>query len=41
MFIKLAKTYFDEDLVKKRWDEYLSFEAELMKTLKPRGDRMH
>jgi tRNA-(ms[2]io[6]A)-hydroxylase len=41
MFISLAKLYFDEELVKKRWDEYLKFEANLMKELVPRGDRIH
>lgn len=41
MFISLAKRYFDEELVKKRWDEYLKFEANLMKELTPRGDRIH
>lgn len=41
LFIKLAKLYFDEDRVKKRWKEYLEFEAEMIKGLEVRGDRMH
>lgn len=41
LFIKLAKLYFDEDVVKKRWQEYLDYEAELMKSLEVRGDRIH
>lgn len=41
MFIKLAKLYLPEEDVKKRWAEYLEFEAEMLKTLEVRGDRMH
>lgn len=41
MFIKLAKLYFDEDRVMTRWREYLEFEAEMVKGLEVRGDRMH
>lgn len=41
LFIKLAKLYFDEDRVKKRWKEYLEFEAEMIKGLEVRGDRIH
>jgi tRNA-(ms[2]io[6]A)-hydroxylase len=41
MFIDLAKTYFDEDRVKKRWQEYLNYEATVMNELSLRGDRMH
>ena len=40
-FIKLAKKYNDPSKVEKRWSELLREEAEIMKTLKPRGDRMH
>jgi len=40
-FIQLAKLYFDEDRVMKRWNEYLAFEAEMIKSLEVRGDRMH
>ena len=41
LFIDLAKTYCDPEKVKKRWDEYLAYEAEVMKALELRGDRMH
>lgn len=41
LFIDLAKLYGDEARVKKRWQEYLDFEAEIMKNLEVRGDRMH
>ncbi len=41
LFIDLAKEYADEEKVKTRWQEYLDFEAKLMKELELRGDRMH
>lgn len=41
LFIDLAKTYFPEDRVKARWQEYLEKEAEIMQDLELRGDRMH
>jgi len=41
MFLRLAKLYGGEEKVEKRWQEYLTFEAEMLKTLEVRGDRMH
>jgi tRNA-(ms[2]io[6]A)-hydroxylase len=41
MFIDLAKTYYNEDLVKKRWQEWLDIEAEILNNLELRGDRVH
>lgn len=41
LFIDLAKTYGDPELVKIRWKEYLLYEADIMKRLQLRGDRMH
>ncbi len=41
LFIDLAKEYCGEEVVKKRWQEYLDFEVEMLKTLEVRGDRMH
>lgn len=41
LFIDLAKTYFPEERVKERWQEYLDREAEIMSQLELRGDRMH
>jgi tRNA-(ms[2]io[6]A)-hydroxylase len=39
--IDLAKLYCGEERTAKRWQEYLDYEKELMKTLEIRGDRMH
>ena len=41
MFLDLAKMYGDEESVKKRWQEYLDLEQELMRQMELRGDRMH
>jgi len=41
MFIDLAKRYGGEDRVKKRWQEYLEKEAEILNEMTLRGDRMH
>ena len=40
-FISLAKEYHDPDYVQKRWKEWLAAEAEIVKYLEVRGDRMH
>lgn len=40
-FLQLAKEYYSVELVMKRWSEWLQYEAELMKGLEVRGDRMH
>ena len=40
-FLRLAKVYNPEEKVMRRWHEWLEGEAEIMKTLAPRGDRMH
>lgn len=40
-FIKLAKEFQKEELVEKRWREILTQEAEILKNMKVRGDRMH
>ncbi len=40
-FIDLAKEYQPEELVWARWKEILREEAEIMKSLEVRGDRMH
>lgn len=40
-FIELAETYIDKEKVRKRWAEWLEYEADVMKNLEPRGDRMH
>lgn len=42
MFLDLAYHYSDdEQAVKDRWQEYLDFEANLLKEMEPRADRMH
>ena len=41
LFIELAETYIDKTKVRKRWKEWLEYESQIMKQLKPRGDRMH
>ena len=41
LFIELAETYLDKEKVRKRWKEWLSYEAEIISTLEVRGDRVH
>lgn len=40
-FIEMARMYQDPEKVNKRWQEWLTFEAEVLKSMEPRGDRMH
>lgn len=41
LFIELAETYIDKEKVRCRWSEWLEYEAEIMKNLTVRGDRIH
>lgn len=41
LFLSLAKHYGDEKQVSQRWNEYLAYEADMLKTLEPSGKRMH
>ena len=41
LFIDLANQYSPPQQVKERWNEYLAYETEIMKSLELRGDRMH
>ena len=41
LFISLAETYIDAAKVRKRWNEWLAYEADVMQTLEVRGDRIH
>ena len=41
LFIELAEEYFEADEVRERWLEMLQLEAEIMKGLETRGDRIH
>jgi tRNA-(ms[2]io[6]A)-hydroxylase len=41
LFLDLARTYFPEDLVQRRWQEWLDTEKRILEGLEIRGDRMH
>jgi tRNA-(ms[2]io[6]A)-hydroxylase len=41
LFIELAETYIDKEKVRLRWKEWLDYEAEIIKDLEIRGDRIH
>jgi len=41
LFIELAETYIDKELVRKRWKEWLDYEAKIMESSEVRGDRIH
>jgi tRNA-(ms[2]io[6]A)-hydroxylase len=40
-FLQLAKEYMPEEYVMQRWEEWLEHEAEIMKRMEVRGDRIH
>ncbi|HEX8038229.1 MAG TPA: tRNA-(ms[2]io[6]A)-hydroxylase [Chryseosolibacter sp.] len=40
-FLRLAKLYNPEDIVMRRWSEWLQAEAAIVGSLEVRGDRMH
>lgn len=41
MFLDLAERYFGQERARARWKEFLAYEAEVMRSLPARGDRMH
>lgn len=41
LFIELAETYIEKDIVRKRWQEWLAYEATVIENLAVRGDRIH
>lgn len=41
LFIDLSETYLDKEKVRKRWEEWLQYEAEIIQQLTLRGDRIH
>lgn len=41
LFIELAELYIAKDKVRRRWDFWLQYEADIMKQLEIRGDRIH
>jgi tRNA 2-(methylsulfanyl)-N6-isopentenyladenosine37 hydroxylase len=41
LFYDLAETYIDREKVRRRWTQWLEFEAQVMKAMEIRGDRIH
>ena len=41
LFIALSETYIDKEEVRKRWAEWLKYEAGVINDLEVRGDRIH
>jgi tRNA-(ms[2]io[6]A)-hydroxylase len=41
LFIELAETYMDKEEVRRRWNQWLDYEADLMASQEIRGDRIH
>src|SRR4029079_1911685 len=41
LFIDLAETYIDKEKVRRRWEEWLAYEAEVIGKIEVRGDRIH
>jgi tRNA-(ms[2]io[6]A)-hydroxylase len=41
LFIELAETYLPKDKVRRRWNEWLKYEAGVIAKLEVRGDRIH
>jgi len=41
LFIELAETYIDKEKVRRRWKEWLNYEADIIQILEIRGDRIH
>jgi tRNA-(ms[2]io[6]A)-hydroxylase len=41
LFLQLAENYVNKEKVRARWKEWLAYEADVIKQLEVRGDRMH
>ncbi len=41
LFIELAETYLPKEMVRRRWQEWLDHEVEIMQEMEVRGDRIH
>lgn len=41
LFLELAENYVNKEKVRARWKEWLAYEADVIKQLEVRGDRMH
>jgi len=41
LFIELAETYIAKEKVRRRWKQWLEYEASVISQMNPRGDRIH
>jgi tRNA 2-(methylsulfanyl)-N6-isopentenyladenosine37 hydroxylase len=41
LFIELSENYIDKEKVRRRWKEWLQYEAAIIESLELRGDRIH
>ena len=41
LFLELAEHYIDKEKVRNRWVDWLKYEAEIIKEIEVRGDRIH
>ncbi|QES87710.1 tRNA-(ms[2]io[6]A)-hydroxylase [Rhizosphaericola mali] len=41
LFIELAETYIDPEKVRKRWEEWLNYEAQILQSQEVRGETIH
>ena len=41
LFIDLCENYIDKEIVRKRWKEWLEYEADIIGKIEVRGDRIH
>jgi tRNA-(ms[2]io[6]A)-hydroxylase len=41
LFIDLAESYLDKQEVRQRWAAWLDYEADIIRSMEPRGDRIH
>jgi len=41
LFLELAETYIDKGKVRRRWSEWLAYEAGIINSVEVRGDRIH
>jgi tRNA-(ms[2]io[6]A)-hydroxylase len=41
LFIDIAEQYFEKNIVKIRWNEWLEYEVTVLDSLELRGDRVH
>src|SRR5450432_676297 len=41
LFINLADTYINKEKVRRRWNEWLTYESNVMLSMEVRGDRIH